>query len=138
MEQELKEAQDALAEAQSTIAEHEATIAKLQELTMLRDACDFVNAALAEADLPDMTVQRLARELAANPPVEDGKLDKDAYKATIEKAIEEAQAEIAAITGSDGKITGQGSTQQPAESVPTLEESKKRQDEMLTALGLGG
>ena len=138
MEQELKEVQTELSEAQSTIAERDATIAKLQELALMREAHDFVQIALVEADLPDMTVQRLARELAANPPVEDGKLDKDAYKATIESAVEEAQAEIAAITGSDGKITGQGSTQQPAESGPTLEESKKRQDEMLTALGLGG
>ena len=122
----LKEAQDALAEAQSTIAEQAATLAKLQEDALLRDARDFVNAAIVEADLPDMTQKRLARELAANPPVEDGKLDKEAYKATIDKAVEEAQAEIAAVTGSDGKITGQGSTQEPPAG-PTFEESQKRQ-----------
>jgi hypothetical protein len=135
---ELKEAQDALAEAQSTIAEHKATIAKLQELATMRDAHDFVHVALAEADLPDMTVQRLARELAVNPPVGDGNLDKDAYKTTIEKAIEDAQSEIAAITGSDGQITGQGSAQPPATIGPTLEESRKQQDVMLADLGLGG
>ena len=136
MEQELKEAQDALSEAQATISEHEATIAKLQELALMREAHDFVHAALAEADLPEMTQKRLARELAKNPNVEDGKLDEDAYTARIDDAVKEAQAEIAAVTGSNGQITGQGSA--PVTDGPTLEESQKQQDELLAALGLGG
>jgi hypothetical protein len=141
-EQELKEAQDALAEARAAIAEREASLAAVRELLLMREAGDFVAGLLATAELPDVTRARLAKSLAANPPVEEGgdgksQLDKDAFKATVETAVTEAQAEIAAISGRDGRVTGNGSAGSPAggQPLPDLAESRKRTDAALASLG---
>jgi len=135
MDEELKEAQDQLKEAQATVADLTAENAKLQERLLLQEAASFVAEALAEADLPDLTRQRLAKQLI-NPPVVDGAIDEAAYTVAIALAVTEAQAEVAAISGQTGKITGQGSA--PTHTGPTLEESRKRQAEALAELGYGG
>ena len=136
LEQQLQEAQDQLKQATSTIADLTATNEQLQERLLLQEAHRFVTAALLDVDLPVMTRERIARQLNANPPIVDGKIDEAAYKEAIDKAVTEAQAEIAAITGQDGKITGQG--QAVKTDGPTLAESGKRIDAALAELGYGG
>jgi hypothetical protein len=136
MDKELKEAQDQLKEAVATVADLTAENAKLQERLLLQEAAVFVAGALAEADLPDLTRQRLAKQLV-NPPIVDGAIDEAAYTVAIALAVTEARAEIAAISGQTGKITGQGSA--PAQQAgPNIEEARKRQDAALAELGYGG
>jgi len=137
-EQELKEARDALAEAQQQLNQRDAAVARLQEQLLLREARDFVTDRLAEAELPDITRIRLARELASNPPVKDGRIDEAELTKRLETAVAEAQAEIAAISGSDGRVTGNGDSTPANEAgaqVPALAESRKRTNAALANLG---
>lgn len=137
-EQELKEARDALAEAQKAIAEREASLAAVRELLLMREAADFVAGLLKDAELPDVTRARLTKTLAANPPVKEGKLDEAAFKARVETAVTEAQTEIAAISGRNGRVTGNGSAGSPAGNEPTIEAARARLGEALTSMGYGG
>lgn len=139
-EQELTEARNALAEAQQQLRDQDAAVARLQEQLLLREARDFVTDRLAEADLPDVTRIRLARELAGNPPVTDGRLDEAELGRRLETAVTEAQAEIAAIAGSDGRVTGNGSSapvNNENAQMPALAESRKRTEAALANLGYG-
>lgn len=134
---ELEEAMDQLAEAQAALDAKEAALAKLREQLVLREARDFVMGKLAEADLPDITKTRLVRELVSNPPVVDGAVDEAALGERVETAVTEAQAEIAAIAGSDGRVTGNGEGRSGSEQ-PTIESARTRLNESLAAMGYGG
>ena len=136
MENELKEAQDQLKEATDTISALTAENERLQERLLLQEAAGFVAEALAKAELPDITRERLAKQLQINPPIADGNIDDAKYTAQIETAVTEAQSEIAAITGGNGQITGQGAA--PIVTGPTIEEAQKRQNAALELLGYGG
>ena len=135
-EQELKEAQAALAKNQEELTESKNALARLQEQLLLRESRDFVTAQLAEADLPEITNLRLVGQLARNPVVENGKIDEAKMKERIDAAITEAKAEIAAIMGSNGQITGMGESAQSSNS--TIAESQKRIDDALAGIGYGG
>ena len=137
MTEELQEAQNQLKDAVATVADLTAENAKLQERLLLQEAAGFVAEALAKAELPDMTRDRLAKQLQVSPPIADGKIIEADYTTAIETAVTEAQAEIAAISGQTGRITGQGKAE-PKGSAPTLEESMKRQQTALAELGYGG
>lgn len=140
-EQELKEAQTALAEAKKARAAAEAQLGKLQERLVLSEAKDFVAAQLKEAGLPDVTVARLKRALVSNPPVKDGALDVELFKTSVETAVTEAKAEIAALLGKDGRVTGNGEGSAAADDggeQPTIEAARKRMDESLAKIGYGG
>lgn len=137
-EQELTEARNALAEAQQQLRDQDAAVARLQEQLLLREARDFVTDRLAETDLPDVTRVRLARELAGNPPVADDRLDEAELGKRLETAVAEARAEIAAIAGSDGRVTGNGDSARAGNGgaqVPSLAESRKRTEAALAGLG---
>ena len=139
MTEELKEAQDQLTEATATITALTAETARLQERLLLQEAAGFVANALGKAELPDITRARLTKQLQANPPIVDGKIDEAAYTVAIDTAVTEAQTEIAAISGQTGKITGQGSAPSAASNGGvTVEESQKRQAAVLAELGYGG
>ena len=137
MEDELKEAKDQLKEAVATVADLTAENAKLRERLLMQKANLFVAEKLVEAELPDMTRERLTKQLQSNPPIADGKIDEAKYTTAIETAVTEAQAEIAAITGSNGQITGQGIAV-GGKDLPSLEEAQKRQNAALAELGYGG
>jgi hypothetical protein len=138
-DQELKEAQAALAERDKALAESTAALAKMEEQLLLREAREFVTSKLAESDLPDITQTRLAGHLGRNPIVKDGKLDEAEMTKAVEAAVAEAQAEIAAITGNgDGRITGMGGNGNPLIEAAALAESGKRIDTALASLGYGG
>jgi hypothetical protein len=137
-EQELKEARDALKAVEEAKTTAEAELAKAREQLLFREAGDFVSSQLAEAELPDVTKARLQKALAANPPVKEGALDKDAFKTRVETAVTEAQTEIAALLGKDGRVTGNGQNADGSiggEQLPDLAESRKRADEALASMG---
>ena len=135
-EQELNEARAALTTANQAKEAAEAELAKAREQLLFREAGDFVAAQLAEAELPNMTKQRLAKSLATNPPVKEGALDKDVFKTRVETAVAEAQAEIATVLGKTGKVTGNGDGTPVNETkLPDLAESRKRADAALASMG---
>lgn len=135
---ELNEALDALTEARTELEARNAALAKMQEQLLLREARDFVSGKLAAADLPEMTKTRLARELASNPPVADGRIDEAAFEKQVETAVTEARAEIAAISGSDGRVTGNGDSTPAADNQEGINEARARQEKALAAMGYGG
>lgn len=120
-------AETKLAEAEAKLAERDAElsglkesvsalqaeIAALREKELLGKAREIVDGKLAEAKLPDVTKARLRAALTANPPIAEGAIDEDAYGVAITAAIDEAEAEVAAIRGSGVKGMGPG---QPQES----------------------
>jgi hypothetical protein len=135
-EQELKEAQAALAERDKALAESQAALDKMREQLLLREAREFVTGKLAESDLPDITQTRLAGHLGRNPIVADGKLDEAEMTKAVEAAVAEAVAEIAAITDTgNGRITGMGGNGNPLIEAAALAESAKRIDAALGSLG---
>jgi septal ring factor EnvC (AmiA/AmiB activator) len=139
VDMDLKEAQEALDASQKELAESKTALAKMQEQLLLREAREFVTAKLtAVTDLPDVTKTRLGKGLVSNPPVKEGKVDEAALQAAIDTAVNEAKAEIAAISGSNGRITGMGEStpagHQNGDS-PKLEESQKRTSAALASLG---
>ena len=141
---ELQEAQAArdkaqadLAEAQRQLEEERAERKKLRETLVLREARDFVAGQVAETDLPEMTAERIVREVAANPILADGALDEDAMAERVEKRIKEAEAEVAAILGFNGRVEGQGHGPANGDG-PSLEEARKRTDAALAEIGYGG
>ncbi len=120
---------------QAELAESRRALAKAQELLLLREAADFVAGKLATTDLPELTRQRLARNLAANPPVKEGRIDEAVFGERIEAAVKEAAAEVAAIAGS-GRIVGMGG----GGAVPAngnLQEAEKRMAAAMADMGYG-
>jgi hypothetical protein len=109
----------------------------MREQLLLREAREFVSGKLAETDLPEITRTRLAGQLARNPIATDGKLDEAAMGKAVETAVTEAQTEIAALLGKDGRVTGNGETANGGggEQLPDLAESRKRADEALASMG---
>jgi len=137
-EQELKEAQAALAERDAKLAEAEAALAKMREQLLLREARDFVTGKLAETDLPEITRTRLAGQLARNPMATDGKLDEAAMGKVVETAVTEARTEIATLLGKTGKVDGNGAAPETNGEQPTVEAARKRINESLARIGYGG
>lgn len=136
---ELQEAQEALAERERTIQEQRATIARLQEMSLIREAKDFITGKLATANLPDVSKANLARDLSANPVITDGKLDEAAMIARIDEAVTARQAEIAAALGQTGIVSGMGEGNGGnGVTTPTLAESLKRSEAALGRLGYQG
>lgn len=100
-------------EAQELNAKLAADNARLQEALVLRDAKDFVAAELAKSTLPELTKTRLAGQLAANPPLKEGAVDRDAYAARIAEAVKAETEYLQAVAGyGAGRIEGMGGQQQ--------------------------
>lgn len=107
MEEKLQEAQDALAKTEADKTEAQAEIARLKEAAMLAKAKDIMNETLAKQDIPETTKARLVESLTKNPPIKDGELDEETYKATIEEAVKAEMAYIAELAGA-GAVRGMG------------------------------
>ena len=135
-DEQLKEAQTQIAALQKEREQDRAVMEAMRERLVLSEARDFVNVALATAQLPDITKNRLSRQLLSNPPVKEGRIDQEIYAKMVETAVTEARAEITAVLG-NGKITGMGSTAATPQ-LPKLEESQKRTGAALGRLGYGG
>ena len=135
-EEALKEAQSKIAALEDARQKDQAVMESMRERLILSEAKEFVSSKLATADLPDMTKNRLLRQLLNNPPIKEGRIDSEVYGKLVETAVSEAAAEIAAVVGGSGKITGMGSPAQP--QAPNLAESQKRTALALERLGYGG
>jgi hypothetical protein len=132
----LQEAQANLSQATATITEREARIAELSEALAARDAelatlrerdllaraREILDGKLAEAKLPDVTKARLRKTLLANPPISEGGIDEATYAENIKTAVEEAAAEIAAISGG---VRGMGPGQASTDSGQIVESWKR-------------
>lgn len=127
----------ALAEAQSQIAEMkgriEAQEKREQEAALLREARIVVIDALKTITLPALTRDRLTEQLAGNPPVKDGALDKEALTAAVQEAAKSEADYLAAINGGN-PVRGMGETAPTTPELPKLEESEKRIKDALAAL----
>lgn len=97
----------ALAEAQTQIAAQAAELARIREANIIRDARSIVVEALAGIALPEITRTRLAGQLAANPPVKDGALDREALVTAVTEAANEELAYLVTATGI-GTVRGMG------------------------------
>lgn len=135
-EEALKEAQSKIAALEDARQKDQAVMESMRERLILSEAKEFVSSKLATADLPDMTKNRLLRQLLNNPPIKEGRIDSEVYGKLVETAVSEAAAEIATIVGGSGKITGMGSPAQ--QQAPNLAESQKRTALALERLGYGG
>ena len=86
------------------------------------EAQSLVAKELANVSLPNACKERIINEVAANPPLTEGKLDEAAIKTLVEeKAAAEAKY-IESIVGS-GKITGQGTKQDAGPDPKATQES---------------
>ena len=131
MEEKLKEAEDKIAELEKELADKDKVIQesadeikKFNEAVLLKDAADFVNAELAEVEMPDLTKKRLADKLSAKPMLaEDKTIDKEAWKLVIAEAVKEELDYLSTIVGS-GKIKDMGESKAADEGdAPTFAES---------------
>lgn len=120
---------------QEAVAKFEQENARLREALILRDAKDFVRTAVASANVPDVTKQRLVENLCTNPPVKDGALDTETFATRINEAI---KAEVDYLTKAagygSGRIEGMGGGQAQPEHKP--EEIQARMKESFMRLGL--
>lgn len=123
-----------LAEALSQNEMLQADNARLRESMLLRDAQAIAGAALAEADLPDVTRQRLQRSVAQNPPVVDGKLDEAALRTRITEAVAAETAYLSEAAGWNGSVRGMGGGQ--AAPQDNSEQVALRMRESFARLGL--
>lgn len=99
---ELKEVQQQLEAKETELRETKERADRAEEQLVIREAGDVVAAELAKVAMPDVTKDRLQKQLSSNPPAKEGKLDSDTLVKNVEAAIK-AEAEYLA------KVTGRGS-----------------------------
>lgn len=132
-QEELDELRKELKESKDREAARDQELARLREANVIRDAHAFVIESLAKIALPDVTRQRLAGQLAANPPVKDGVLDREALETQVKEAADAETAYLASVNGGN-PVRNMGGTAPTTPDVPTLEESDKRINAALAAL----
>lgn len=130
-----QEYQQQIAERDQSLAEANKAIVEMRAQLLARECRDLVATELAATELPELIKLRLARQLAANPALADGKLDETATKTAVATAVNEARAEIAALNGSNGAITGMGENVAANGQPAPVVESKKRIETALAAIG---
>jgi len=120
----VKEVQDKLDAAEVKNKEQEKENAKLKEALILIEAKKFVDGKLKEAEIPDITKERLAKDLSEDPVVKEDKLDEAEYEKKIKEAVD-AEVKYLAKLSESGKIKGMGDGD-------VSEEDKKKAQEKLT------
>lgn len=117
------------------LAARDQEIARLKEGALLRDAKDFVRQQVATANVPDVTKARLVESLSANPPVKDGALDTEVYKARISEAVTAETEYLTKAAGyGSGRVEGMGGGAQAQGYKP--EEVQSKMQEAFQRLGL--
>lgn len=116
-EEDVKKLTEANAQMEKQLGDQATQIARLQEANFLREAGEFAAVELSKAELPQITKNRLAKSLASNPPVKEGKLDVEAFRTLITEAVKAEAAYLVEVTGG-GRITGMGSSSTAAEPKP--------------------
>lgn len=131
-----EQVQAQLAEAMRQIEELQAQNTRLQEALLLRDAREFAAEQLALATVPAVTRRRLLESLAANPPIVDGRVDRDAFGQVIGQAVAREMQYLSEAAGyGAGRIEGMG---QGADGGVDGDATAKRLEESFARLGLAG
>lgn len=128
----VKEIQDKLDAAEVKNKEKEKENAKLKEALVLIEAKKFVDGKLKEAEIPDITKARLAKDLSVAPVIKEGKLDEAEYEKKIKETVD-AEIKYLAKLSESGKIKGMGDTSLSDED---KEKAKKKLTEGFKSLGL--
>lgn len=132
----LKELQESVATLQTNNQTLTTQNARLSEQLAIRDAKDMVERALEKVSIPDVTKNRLVEQLAMNPPMKDGLLDKETFAATIAEAVKTETKYLESVLGK-GQIRGMG---HGADEDDAEEDDENKVEESLTesfgALGL--
>jgi len=124
-EKQIQELQESLNEANT---EKE----KLKERLLLKEAKDIVSSKVSEADIPEITKNRLIESLSKNPPVTDGEIDTEEYDTAIDEAIKEEVNYLAEAVQA-GKVTGMGDSDKGEEDSEKVDAEYK---ESLSKLGI--
>lgn len=110
---------------------------KYAEQMLIAEAGKQAQVALAEAKLPNLTRQRLARELVANiPTTEEGALDGEKFAEAIKGAVDEAVQEISQAMGSTGRIIGMGESNNERPTDEVLKEAGDVLEQAFADLGM--
>lgn len=99
--------QEAVATLRSDLEKANTTNARLSEQMAIRDAKEMVREAMNKVSFPNVTKNRLIEQLAKNPPMKDGMLDKEAFAATITEAVKTETKYLESVLGK-GQIRGMG------------------------------
>lgn len=131
--EELEAAQNRIQELEAREADRDKELARMREANLIRDAHAVVTESLSGIALPNVVRDRLTGQLAANPPLKEGALDKEAL---VTKVTEAASAELAYLASVNGgnPVRGMGGTTTTTPATPTLEESSKRIDAALASI----
>lgn len=125
-----------LAEAMRQIEELQTQNARLQEALLLREAREFAAEQLVLVQAPNATRRRLLESLAANAPVVDGRIDRDAFGQAISQAVAQEMAYLSEAAGfGAGRIEGMAST---GAAAGEGDATAKRLEESFARLGLSG
>jgi len=89
------------------LKEMEEQNSRLHEAILMRDAQSYLVEKLQGYSLPDVTRDRLTRQLSTNPPISEGVLDKTAYAEKIKEAVQTEVAYLQSVSPS-GTIRGMG------------------------------
>jgi hypothetical protein len=133
----LQETRTQLQEAQAQIKDMTPKVAaseRMRERLLLREAADLARIHLRTSDLPDVTIERLIREAANNPPItEEGTIDEAKFSERLQESVRSETAYIAKVTDS-GRVRGMGSG--GSDPAADLETSKSALSGSLQRLGL--
>jgi hypothetical protein len=89
---------------------------------------------LSEAEMPDLTRERLAELLVKRPVIKDGQLDVEATTLAVREAVKAELTYLAQVAGGTGQIKGMGSN--GAVSPVWQEQAEKQLASGLGRLGL--
>ena len=134
---ELEKVQGELTEAQGRIQALETERDRLAEALLVRDAGDVVREALAQSTLPGVTVARLQRSAASNPPVTaDGTLDVAGLKERVAEMVAAETTYLQEAAGwGQGRIEGMGGNQTAAGNGVDMAVVEKRLNSAFADLG---
>lgn len=136
---ELEKVRGELVEAQGTIQALETERDRLAEALLIRDAEGIVREALAQTSLPGVTVTRLQRSAASNPPVtEAGKLDVAGLRERVAEMVAAETTYLQEAAGwGQGRIEGMGGGQGTGGDGVDMAVVEKRLNSAFADLGFG-
>lgn len=125
-----------VAELTTGFTEMKTENAKLRETLIFREGKEFVAAEVGKVKtIPDIMRDRLIRELSANPPIKDGKLDEAALKTAVEAKLTEAKEELKAL--GVGRVVGMGTNLDEGKSdADVLKDARARMKASMVSMGM--
>ncbi len=117
----LEEAKTAIEAKDKELVELKESQDRLAETVLLGESKTYARTKIEGAKLPgdhklpDVTIDRLVESLGSNPPVVDGKIDKDKFDEALKEGIKSEVKYLSSVTG-DGTIQGMGGSGELSES----------------------